>query len=191
MRPQCLEGMGPCVAEPTPLVEDRLGCTDCERMRTGPIAQPVNTLTSLAFLAAAGVVASRGMRRGSHRIECLAFAGVLGLVGAGSVAFHGPQPRGAKAMHDWPIAALLAFTFVTPVARRLGGRSPLPGWSGRRGAALAGTTVAAALAYAGGRTSAPTCDPDSPLQLHGLWHVLAAAGFTQAAAMLFEESDGD
>jgi hypothetical protein len=40
-------------------VDDRLGSTDCERIRPGLIAQPVNTITSLAFVAAAATGAAR------------------------------------------------------------------------------------------------------------------------------------
>jgi len=47
--------------------------------------------------------------------------------------------------------------------------------------------VAALASYAGGRTGAPTCDPDSPLQLHGAWHVLSAAGFVVVADILYRE----
>jgi hypothetical protein len=112
---------------------------------------------------------------------------MLALVGAGSVAFHGPQPSGARAMHDVPIPLLLGLAIGTPLVRRGRGRTPLPGWSRRHGATLAGTAVAAGLAYAGGRTGAPTCDPDSPLQLHGAWHVLSAAGFVVVADILYRE----
>lgn len=163
---------------------DRLGSTDCECIRESGWAQPVNTATSLAFLPAAATVAVRG-GSGGHRAESLAFAGLLALVGAGSVAFHGPQPRGAKAMHDWPIAGLLGVATVTPLVRRVRGRRALPGWSTGRGAALGATAGAAVLAYAGGRTSAPTCRPNSVIQLHGAWHMLAAAAFVIGAEILY------
>jgi hypothetical protein len=165
---------------------DRIGCSDCERIRDGWLAQPVNALTSLAFVAAGGMVLSRTWRpaRDRHR-EVLAYSAMLALVGAGSVAFHGPQPPGARAMHDLPIPLLLGLAIGTPAIRRQRGRAPLPGWSTRRGAALAGTAVAAGLAYAGGRTGAPTCDPDSPLQLHGAWHVLAAVGFVTVSDIVY------
>lgn len=166
--------------------EGQLGCTDCERLREGPVAQPVNTATSLAFVAAGGAVLVR-QRRSARRTEVAAFAALLGLVGAGSVAFHGPQPRGAKAMHDWPIAGLLALTAATPAVRLLAGRRALPGLTRGRGLVLSGVVAAAAAAYSAGRTSSPACDPDSPLQWHGVWHVLAAAGFLGAASILYDD----
>jgi len=175
---------------PDEATEHRLGCTDCERLRSGPVAQPVNTVTSLAFIAAAGVVVAGARRNQARRGELLSYGGLLALVGVGSVAFHGPQPRGAKALHDWPIVGLLALTAATPVVRVARGRPPLPGWSRRRGLALAATASAAALAWVGGRTSAPTCDPDSVFQLHGCWHVLASVGFVEGAALLYDATGG-
>lgn len=166
--------------------EDRIGCSDCERIREGWLAQPVNALTSLAFVGSAAVVLARTWQPArDRRGEALAYSTVLALVGAGSVAFHGPQPPGAKAMHDLPIPVLLALAAGTPLARGARGHVPLPGWSRRRGAALAAIAAVAGLAYAGGRTGAPTCDPDSPLQLHGAWHVLAAGGFVAMAQILY------
>jgi hypothetical protein len=166
--------------------EDRIGCSDCERIRDGWLAQPVNALSSLAFVGAAGMVLARTWQPArDRRGEVLAFSALLSLVGAGSVAFHGPQPPGARLMHDVPIPVLIGLALGTPLVRSRGGLDPMPGWSRRRGATLATTVVAALCAYAGGRTGAPTCDPDSPLQLHGAWHVLSAAGFVTVADILY------
>lgn len=176
-------------AEDHPGPPARMGCSDCERIRDGWLAQPVNALTSLAFVAAGGVVLARTWKPARDRHgEVLAYGAMLALVGAGSVAFHGPQPPGARAMHDLPIPLLLGLAIGTPGIRRQRGRAPLPGWSTRRGTTLAGTVLAAGLAYAGGRTGAPTCDPDSPFQLHGAWHVLAAVGFVTVADILYREA---
>ena len=164
---------------------DRLGCADCERIRDGRIAQPVNTVTSAAFVAAAIPVLAGAGRRPDHRIERAVYAALLALVGAGSIAFHGPQPPGAKQLHDWPIVGLVALTVGAPLVRAARGRRALPGFDGRRGLAFAATGTVAALAWFGGRTGARTCVPDSPLQLHGLWHVLAALGFDQAAQVIY------
>ena len=165
----------------------RLGCTDCERIRSGRIAQPVNTATSLGLVAAGGAIATVVRRKsGGRDAEVLAYGALVALTGLGSVAFHGPQPRGARVMHDAPIAAVLALTAITPAVRRLRGLTAVPGWSGRRGVALAAIAAAAGAAYAGGRTAAPTCRPDSVLQLHGAWHLLTATAFTVTAAILYE-----
>ena len=88
-------------ADAAPASEDvrgRMGATDCERLRSGPVAQPVNTLTSLGYVAGAGIVLRR-VGRGNpdgHR-PVMVYSALLALVGVGSVAFHGPQPAGAKA----------------------------------------------------------------------------------------------
>ncbi len=166
---------------------DRIGASDCERIRTGPVAQPVNTATSLAYVAAAAIILARhpggdpAQRR--HIRRCCA---ALALVGLGSAAFHGPQPPGAKALHDLPIAALLALMLGAPVLRAHRGDEPLPGWTRRRGWGLAAGTLAGLAAYRSGRTGARTCDPDSTSQLHGAWHVLSAATLVGAADILYE-----
>jgi hypothetical protein len=169
----------------------RLGATDCERFAAGWAAQPVNTATSAGYLAAGALVALRHGRPGAPSAGgALAYGAVLALVGAGSIAFHGPQPPGARVLHDLPIVALVGMAVATPVVRRARGRPALPGWSRRRGAALAGLSVAAAAAYAAGRTGAPTCDPASLLQWHGAWHLLSAAGFVVAADILYAQPQG-
>ena len=170
--------------------DDRMGCADCERVRDGAIAQPVNTVTSAAFLVAAGALAVRARHAPTHRAEALAYSALLGLVGAGSIAFHGPQPRGSQQLHDWPIVALLSLGVATPAVRALRGRPALPGLDRRRGVRFTATALAAAAAWAGGRTGSPLCRPDSPLQLHGCWHVLAALGFAQASRILYGTSAG-
>jgi hypothetical protein len=171
--------------------DGRLGSPDCERIRPGRIAQPVNTVTSIAFVAAAAVAIEAARRRGpERRTEVLAYSTLLALVGAGSVAFHGPQPQGAKWMHDLPIVGLVALATTTPLVRLSRGRTALPGWSPRRGVGLAVIGAASAAAWAGGRTSAPTCRPDSLVQLHGAWHLLAAAAFTLAADVLYAPVTG-
>jgi hypothetical protein len=168
--------------------QDRMGCSDCERIRDGWLAQPVNALTSLAFVGAAGVVLARTWRPAQARhAEVVGYTAVLALVGAGSVAFHGPQPPGAQAMHDVPIPVLIGLAVGTPLVRARRGSDPAPGWSRGRGGHLAAMIAAALAAYAGGRTGAPTCAPDSPLQLHGAWHVLCAAGFVTVADILYGE----
>ena len=47
----------------------------------------------------------------------------------------------------------------------------------RRDGAVAAILLGALVAYWLGRTGSVVCDPDSILQLHGLWHVLAATAF--------------
>jgi hypothetical protein len=179
---------GPVRTSPAAPARGRLGGSDCERLRPGLVAQPVNTVTSLGYALAGGIVLATARGRGGRPTRAeLAYSGLLGLVGLGSVAFHGPQPPGARLMHDAPIPVLLLAAVATPAARVRRGAPALPGWSQRRGAVLVGLSVAAASAYLGGRTDARTCDPDSVVQLHGAWHLLSAAAFVVLAGALFEE----
>lgn len=93
-----------------------LGASDCEAIRSGLLAQPVNTLTSLAFVVAGVIVASRGPRAWTS--PALGFGALLVAVGLGSVAFHGPQPVGARLLHDIPIDLLLGFVVLHRIRPR-------------------------------------------------------------------------
>jgi hypothetical protein len=145
-----------------------MGGVDCELVGDGWLAQPVNAWSSLAYLAAAAFVV-RG-RRGAFTVLG---AAALVLVGVGSFAYHGPQPRWAEAVHDLSIVALLA-----AVAVRLRWRPPA--------VAVAAIAVGTAL-YVLGRTEGPLCSPSSVVQLHAGWHVAtaiaAAAVLSQAPAV--------
>ena len=88
----------------------RLGESDCEQIRTGLIAQPINTLSSLAYVAGGGWVAARGVQAG--RPAAVAFGALLGAVGAGSILYHGPCPPGAQQAHDSSLAAALGFVVL-------------------------------------------------------------------------------
>ena len=64
--------------------------SDCERIVVGALAQPVLAVTSLAYVAAGIAVLCWAMRM---RALLAGTAGlVLMAVGAGSFAYHGPQP---------------------------------------------------------------------------------------------------
>ncbi len=80
------------------------GHTDCERIVGGMLAQPVLAVTSLAYVIVGVAVLLWAVRvRGS-------LAGVAAVtlvaVGAGSFAFHGPQPSWAGLAHDLPIVVV-------------------------------------------------------------------------------------
>ena len=193
--------------------------SDCELIRGGLFAQPVNALTSLAFIVVGLVVAFRGRRERTS--TSLGFAVLLVTVGVGSVAFHGPQPPESQLLHDTSIHLLLAFIVLRRVRARLASVSlwalttvgaasvlvaaTVPGFTTALTALLAAAALlvevrwhalhsqpwserritlafAAVLAVAGfsfvlGRTGAPTCDPLSWVQFHGLWHVSVATAF--------------
>jgi hypothetical protein len=99
----------PCLASDR--VVGRIGETDCEELGSGFLAQPINAVTSLSYVAAGLIVlAIAWRRRGRPDVPTVVFAVLLAAVGLGSVAFHGPQPEGSRFLHDAPI--LLTVLFV-------------------------------------------------------------------------------
>ena len=155
------------------------GHSDCERIVVGALAQPVLAVTSLAYIGAGVAVLSWAARA---RAPLAGAAGVaLVAVGAGSFAFHGPQPSWAQLAHDRPIGAAAA-GYAGGLAR--GGRRQR--WSA--GAAPAGIFALGLAAYAAGRSGSPLCRPDSLWQFHGAWHVLSAAAAGWAARAFLRTS---
>ena len=152
-----------------------LGHSDCERIVGAALAQPVLAITSLAYVAAGVAVLCLAMRL---RAPLAGTAGVaLVAVGAGSFAYHGPQPSWAELAHDWPIVAVGA-VYAVGLARS-GRRQPWSAW-----ATPAGVFALGLAAYAAGRSGSPLCRPDSLWQCHGAWHVLSAAAAGWAARAL-------
>jgi hypothetical protein len=142
---------------------------DCERVRPGWIGQPANTVSSLAFVAAAVPLARHG-RRGNRAWRWVAASSVL--EGLGSVGYHGPGGRVAKAVHD---AGLVALAVTLPAALL---NDPGPP---RVRPVTAALTGGAALLHGLSRTGGPLCSCDSRLQGHAAFHVLAAAALASAA----------
>ena len=220
------------------VLAQQIGDSDCELIDSGDfLAQPVNALTSLAYVVVGIWIVTRckpGSKLG--RFTPTVFGLVLVAVGIGSVAFHGPQPVGARFLHDFPIALALLFIVAVDLIRLglLGERSAFR--IGLAAAAIVGVVTAVApdialllsvpligaavigevlvyrkvdrrqpgsrrvlilrgamvgvIAVAGllnilGRTDGALCDPDSVVQLHGLWHVLTAVVFGLWAAVIF------
>jgi hypothetical protein len=182
-------------------MEPGFGSTDCERIGTGLLSQPVNALTSLAFVPGGFWVASR-------RPDRREFATITALVGVGSFLAHGPRWPGSLWAHDvtlawalaaiavdgWPpsrrravlasIATLFAAAPKTaqPVSVGLAAAAIGRELRSRPAAETAPVLGLAALGAAIGtmsRTGWPWCRPDSLLQGHGVWHVLAAAALTR------------
>jgi len=93
---------------------------DCERIRPGPLAQPVNALSSLAFVVA-GVPLVRGRGRVTRALGWAALA-----TGLGSVAYHGPGTALGRYAHDASLIALLVLMALDDTERATG-RTPPPG----------------------------------------------------------------
>jgi ceramidase len=116
-----------------------VGNSDCEYIGQGLLGQPVNTLSSLAYVAVGALLLRRALTaRESERPALAVYAVVVAAVGFGSVVFHGPMPSWARFAHDLSIAAVLAFVigydvaFTCRAVRRVG----LAG-----GAAVVGTSA--------------------------------------------------
>lgn len=143
---------------------------DCEAIRAGLVAQPANAVSSLAFVAAAVPIARAARRR--ERPAWRAVAVATAIEGVGSLAYHGPGGRWAKALHDGGLVLLVS---ALGVAVGCEGR-PVP----RRRASTTMAVAAAAL-HALSRTGGPLCSCRSPLQGHAVFHLLAAAALAAAA----------
>ena len=156
-----------------------LGAGDCERLHAGLIAQPVNTASSLAYVAVGAWVIGRGLRAGADGRPGpgpVVFGLAVAAAGVGSVDYHGPGSPAARLLHDGGLYAVVGLVAWHEVVRRA--RATRAVWTTRRRAAyraaLAATAAGAACWWLG-RTASPWCDPDSLLQAHAAWHLLGAA----------------
>jgi Ceramidase len=108
-----------------------VGTSDCEHIGQGLLAQPVNTLSSLAYVVAGIVLLWRALvARSSPRVVLAVYAVMVVAVGLGSIAFHGPMPSWGHFAHDLSIAAVLSFVIGYDVAlvRGAGTRVALTGF---------------------------------------------------------------
>ena len=94
------------------LAASGLGHGDCEAIRDGWIAQPVNALTSLVFLVAGAWIAGRARKAPLERAELWAFGLAVASNAAGSFLFHGPRFVGSRWIHDLSALAVPAFVAV-------------------------------------------------------------------------------
>jgi predicted membrane channel-forming protein YqfA (hemolysin III family) len=157
-----------------------IGQSDCERIVSGTLAQPVLAITSLAYVVVGVAVLCWTLQ---VRGVLAATAGiVLIAVGVGSFAYHGPQPSWSGPAHDWPIVALAA-VYAVGLARTVRRRRRV--WI-----AAGGIFAIALIAYAAGRSGSPLCRPDSLWQYHGGWHVLTATAAGCAAVAMGRRREG-
>ena len=186
-----------------------LGAGDCERLHDGLIAQPVNTVSALAYVAVGAWLVGRGLRSGAAglpspgRPATVAFGVAVAAAGLGSVDYHGPGSPAARFLHDGGLYAVVGLVAWHEVARRVGrarrGRAELPWaelpwarWAPRRRTAYlaaVGATAAGAACWWAGRTASPWCDPDSLLQGHAAWHLLGAAALACWALATLDPPD--
>ena len=173
---------------------------DCERIFQSWWGQPVNTITAAGFIVAGGLI--------WWRRRDLPTALLIGSIGVGSIAFHGPMPAWGEFVHDLSIVLTLVWVLLVDLKRQhlwpfgfafgaAGSVTPVladPAQAVLAVAAIAAIVVprekrplrltAVAILAAGGligtlsRTGGPLCDPNSIWQGHGFWHLAAAVALT-------------
>jgi hypothetical protein len=138
---------------------------DCERIHDGLLSEPLNTLSSLTYVAAGAWVWRHNRLHGTALVA----------VGVGSVAYHGPGGSGARWLHDATIVLLAAVVAVA--AQRIA-----RGVRAQPGVALcaAGALALALPLQLFGRSGGPLCRPNAILQAHAGWHVLSATALAGA-----------
>jgi hypothetical protein len=164
-----------------------LGSGDCERLHDGLVAQPVNTASALAYVAVGAWLIGRGLRPGAGpgRSATVGFGLAVAAAGVGSVDYHGPGSPAARLLHDGGLYAVVGFVAWQEVARRVGRAHLAPDRRVAYRVALAAAAAGAACWWVG-RTASPWCDPDSLLQGHAVWHLLAAAALAAWARAVLE-----
>jgi hypothetical protein len=120
-----------------------LGHGDCEAVRDGLIAQPVNALTSLVFLVAGGWIVWRAARVPAERAELLTFGLAVASNAFGSFLFHGPRPAGSVWVHDLSALSLPLFATVHDVGLVRGAAVPARVLTFALGVAAVGLLLAA------------------------------------------------
>jgi hypothetical protein len=151
-----------------------LAASDCERLRSGFLAQPANALSSLAYVAVGVWLLWESREPGRARFAPVASG--IGLIGAGvgSFAYHGPQPAWSHLVHDSAVAGLVVVVSgqsIWLLVRRATRPAAVRGWK-----RAAPWIVPAVASYLLGRSGSPLCRPDGTWQFHAAWHVLSAAG---------------
>jgi hypothetical protein len=141
---------------------------DCESFHEGLLAEPVNALSSLAYVAAGAWVWRHDRPRGT----------ALMAVGAGSVAYHARGGTAAHWLHDGTIAIVAAVVAASVPSIVRGARV-----SPRAAAFAVGAFALAVPLQLFGRTGGPLCRPDSVWQAHAGWHVLTAVALGGAFAL--------
>jgi hypothetical protein len=102
-----------------------LGGSDCEAWHPGLLHQPVNALSSLAYVLAGAWLATRPGDGAADRMRGVVYGAAVAGTGLGSLLYHGPQWAGSAFVHDAAVPAALLFIAVDDVAL-------VRGWTRRR-----------------------------------------------------------
>lgn len=103
---------------------EHVAASDCERCRPGLIAQPVNTVSSLAFVVSGAALLRSGRRRDSSTPAETAVGWWAVGAGLGSVAYHGPGTGFGRYLHDASLLGLLGSMAVADAGVVFGRRPP-------------------------------------------------------------------
>ena len=128
----------------------------------GHFAHDLSIAAVLAFVVGNYVALARGAR---VRTGMALFAVLVGT----SAIVLAVTPDASNALDAVLVVAAVGAELAA--SRSSSGRTTRPAWAWIVGVAV--LTVGVAL-NAVGRTDAPLCDPDSPIQLHALWHLITA-----------------
>ena len=134
---------------------------DCEYLHGGQLNEPVNALSSLAYIAAGAYVYRHG-----RRLEGAALAAT----GAGSFVYHAFGGSAAHLLHDGSIVVLAAM--IVGALPRF--------WRAVRSRPMIAVLPLGLFAFAlplqlFGRSGGAWCQEASLLQPHAGWHILTAA----------------
>ena len=118
----------------------------CERTDPSFWAEPVNAISNLAFLIAAGFAYTHWRRNGGRDIPALLLILLVAAIGVGSFIFHTVATLGAELFDVVPIALFIYAYLVLALRRFLGASWPV----------IVGTlAVFAGVSYAGAALAAP------------------------------------
>jgi hypothetical protein len=136
-----------------------VAASDCEEIRDGWISQPANTLSSLAYVVAGGLLVRQGEGRSqplARRTQLYGWSVVA--VGLGSAAYHGPGGRWSRRAHDTALVALEAVVALLgltalrghgpPLGRAVAVAAPLAGLAAHPSTSMAAQGSVGVLAFA-------------------------------------------
>lgn len=130
---------------------------DCEMLRDAWPAQPINTISALAFVVV-GVWLWRRARRGVATLVVAA--------GLGSIWFHSDPSNAASWAHDVGLYVLIGVAAIEVWRAMALDRPP------KLAAGVLGVGI---LIWFSSRSGGVLCDPNSVIQGHAAWHILAAS----------------
>jgi hypothetical protein len=98
-----------------------IGESDCETIGRGLLAQPVNAVSSLAYVVVGVIVLYSVLRsEDEERTVRSVFGSLLIATGIGSLLFHGPQGPASRVIHDSTFILTVLFIALTNLAGLFG-----------------------------------------------------------------------